>query len=85
MSCMKSVRIRIYSGEHFPAIGLNTEQNNSKCGYFLRSDGRTRITDASKLGWGAVLGVPYTNESFALEETELHINVLELKAIYFDF
>ena len=43
----------------------------------------TLKTDASKLGWGAVLGVSCTNGSFTLEETELHINVLELRAIYF--
>ena len=43
----------------------------------------TLKTDASKLGWGAVIGVSCTNGSFALEETELHINVLELRAIYF--
>ena len=24
--CVKSVRIRIYSGPHFPAFGLNTER-----------------------------------------------------------
>ena len=34
--CVKSVRIRNYSGPHFPAFGLNTE---SKCGKM-----RTRIT-----------------------------------------
>ena len=43
----------------------------------------TLKTDASKLGRGAVLGVSFTNGSFTLEETELHINVLELRAIYF--
>ena len=49
--CVKSVRIRSYSGLHFPAFGLNTErcgvssvqmrenadQNNSDYGHFLRS------------------------------------------------
>ena len=43
----------------------------------------TLITDAPKLGWGAVLGVSPTNWSFTLEERQLHINVLELKAIHF--
>ena len=28
--CVKSVRIRSYSGPCFPAFGLNTDQNNSK-------------------------------------------------------
>ena len=41
------------------------------------------IADASKMGWGAVLGVSSTNGSFMLEETELNINILELKAVYF--
>ena len=43
---IKSVRIRSYSGPHFPAFGLspysvrlqeNTDQNNSKYGHFLCS------------------------------------------------
>ena len=45
--CVKSVRIRSYSGPYFPAFGLNTErygmwenadQNNSVHVHFLRSD-----------------------------------------------
>ena len=49
--CVKSVRIRNYSGPHFLKFGLNTErysvslrmwenvdQNNSEYGHFLRSD-----------------------------------------------
>ena len=43
----------------------------------------TLIANASKMGWGAVLGVSSTNGSFMLEETELNINILELKAVYF--
>ena len=43
----------------------------------------TLIADASKMGWGTVLGVSSTNGSFMLEETELNINILELKAVYF--
>ena len=35
---MKSVRIGSNSGPHFPAFGLNTDQNNSEYGHFLRSD-----------------------------------------------
>ena len=35
--CVKSVRIRSYSGSYFPAFGLNTGQNNSECGHFSRS------------------------------------------------
>ena len=44
VQCVKSVRIRSYSGPYFPAVGLNTkriqentDQNNSKYGHFLRS------------------------------------------------
>ena len=33
--CVKSVRIRSYSGPHFPAFGLNTDQNNSEYGHFF--------------------------------------------------
>ena len=35
--CVKSVRIRSYSGPYFPAFGLNTDQYNSEYGHFLRS------------------------------------------------
>ena len=45
--CLKSVRIRQFSGPYFPAFGLNTEysvrmrenteQKNSEYGHFLRS------------------------------------------------
>ena len=37
-SLRKSVSIRSYSGPHFPAFRLNTDQNNSEYGHFLRSD-----------------------------------------------
>ena len=35
---MKIVRIRSYSGLCFPAFGVNTDQNNSEYGHFLRRD-----------------------------------------------
>ena len=35
--CVKSVRIRSYSGPYFPAFGLNTDQTNSEYGVFSRS------------------------------------------------
>ena len=52
LHCVKSVRIRSYSGPHFPVFGLNTErkcgilvrmrenadQNNSEYGLFSRSE-----------------------------------------------
>ena len=34
---MKSVHIQTYSGPHFSTFGLNTDQNNSEYGHFLRS------------------------------------------------
>ena len=40
--CVKSVRIRSYSGPHFPAFGLNTERysiSHAECGKI-----RTKIT-----------------------------------------
>ena len=36
LHCVKSVRIRSYSGSHFPTFGLNTDQNNPKYGHFFR-------------------------------------------------
>ena len=35
--CVKINRIWGYSGLHFPAFGLNTDQNNSEYGQFLRN------------------------------------------------
>ena len=35
---MKIVRIRRYSGPHFPTFGLNADQNNSENGHFLRTE-----------------------------------------------
>ena len=35
--CVKSVRIPNCSGPHFATFGLNTDQNNSEYGHFLRS------------------------------------------------
>ena len=40
-------------------------------------------TDASLLGWGAVCGETNTQGRWSSQESLLHINVLELKAIYF--
>ena len=36
--CVKSVRIRSYSGPYFPAFRLNTDQENSKYGHFSQSE-----------------------------------------------
>ena len=35
--CLKNVCIQSYSDPQFPAFGLNTDQNNSEYGHFLRS------------------------------------------------
>ena len=35
--CVKSVRIRSFSGPYFPAFGLNTDQKNFEYGQFSRS------------------------------------------------
>ena len=57
--CVKSIRIRSYSGPYFPEFGLNTErysispysvwmreneyQNNSEYGHFSRSENVNKI------------------------------------------
>ena len=43
--CIKSVRIRSYSGLYFRAFGLNTDQNNSEYGHFLCSDKKVIAPD----------------------------------------
>ena len=35
--CVKSVRIRSFSGPYSPAFGMNTNQKNSEYGHFSRS------------------------------------------------
>ena len=35
--CVKSIRIRGFSGPYFPAFGLNTDWKNSEYGHSLRS------------------------------------------------
>ena len=39
-------------------------------------------SDASKMGWGATFGNLSTNGRWSKQESDLHINVLELKAIF---
>ncbi|XP_063859168.1 uncharacterized protein LOC135100135 [Scylla paramamosain] len=41
------------------------------------------FTDASSLGWGGHLGCQITSGTWSLDEKELHINILEMKAILF--
>ena len=43
----------------------------------------TLTTDACKTGWGAVCRGKKTNGLFSREESDLHINILELKAVMF--
>ena len=43
LHCVKSIRIWSYSGPHFRTFGLNTDQNNSKYGHFLRSATGSKI------------------------------------------
>ena len=44
-NCVKSVRIRSYSGPHFPAFGMNTERYSvSLCIHFECGKRQTRIT-----------------------------------------
>ena len=40
-------------------------------------------TDASKRGWGAVLNGITTSGLWSAQEVHLHINILELQAVYF--
>ena len=45
----------------------------------------TLTTDACNTGWGAVLGKLSAAGLFEANEAQLHINVLELKAVLFGF
>ena len=57
--CVKSVRIRSYSGPCFPAFGLNTDQNNSEFGHFLR-----RGNNQYKLQHTSQFSVPNVRSTF---------------------
>ena len=75
--CVKSVRIRSYSGPHFPAFGLNTEKSlriQSKCGKM-----RTRITPNTDTVY-PVLSFWETYTSFALTRSTSH-QKMELDAL----
>ena len=48
MHCVKSVRIRSYTGSNFSALGLNTDQNNSEYGHVLRSDVLQELSSAEE-------------------------------------
>ena len=48
--CIKSVRIQSYSGPYFSALGMNTDQNNSGCGYFSSSE---QVTVKHLISWYA--------------------------------
>ena len=47
--CVKSVRIRSYSGPYFPAFGINTDQNNFEYEHFLHSDMQGQVFTVSLL------------------------------------
>ena len=49
--CVKSVRIRSFSGPYFPSFGLNTHQKNSEYGHFSRSaEQLIQFTESSESG-----------------------------------
>ena len=43
IQCVKSVRIRSYSGSYSVRMRENTDQNNSEYGHLLRSAARTML------------------------------------------
>ena len=71
LHCVKSVRIRSYSGPHFPAFGLNTDRVSlrihSECGKM-----RTRITP-NRDTFHASLDVPPTKSSLIEDEFQMQI------------
>ena len=75
--CLKSVRIRSYSGSHFPAFGLNTESN----GVSLRIHSKygkmwTRITPNKDIFYAVQASIVETNIIILNETIE---NVLSTK------
>ena len=48
--CIKSVCIESYSGPYFPALGMNTGQNNSGYGHFSSSE---QVTVKQLISWYA--------------------------------
>ena len=58
MDCVKSVRIRSYSGPHFPHLDWireNADQNKSKYGHFLCSGGLTFLRKNAILSKKSIL------------------------------
>ena len=62
LHCLKSVGIRSCSGPYFPAFGLNTNQNNSEYGHFLRSVGHCINGKKERVPWPEI----YQAYSFTL-------------------
>ena len=67
MHCVKSVRIRSYSGPHFPAFGLNTERYSvslriqSEC-----RKTRTRITPNTDTFYAVLMIAGFRKLSYTL-------------------
>eukprot|EP00794_Sanderia_malayensis_P000864 gene864-158_t len=61
------------------ATDIDTASNN----IYIQNPTHCLTTDASKIGWGATFGKTKTGGQWSQKESELHINVLELKAALF--
>jgi len=86
--------LRVNKGNFEAGMELSAEARNnvqwwldniqhSCCSLISTNPNVVLTTDASKSGWGAVFGKTKTGGLFTTDETNLHINVLELKAVYF--
>ena len=58
---------------------IDTATNN----IYVQNPTHCLTSDASKIGWGATFGTTKTGGQWSEEESELHINVLELKAVLY--
>ena len=60
-------------------VAIGTATNN----IYVQNPTHCLTSDASKIGWGAIFGTTKTGGQWSEEESELHTNVLELKALVF--
>ena len=90
----KNTALKLYKGDYKALLSLSIRAQSELRWWFENvqqsfnpiSHGNpdmTLVTDASKLGWGAHIDGDITQGLWNIEESLLHINELELKAIYF--
>ena len=80
---MKSVRVRNYFGSYFPALGLNTDQNNSEYGQFLRSDRNPNDFSETLINQLETFYSPFQREiCSSIKKSQNVMNMIDCKILF---